>query len=112
MDLAQFVYELRYDDLPAATVQKAKACLLDTLGCILEGAKGDDYAKASRTLQALGDGTYPVIGTKDRSSLQNSVMLHAIMAHSTEFDDSHKQSKTHPGSVIIPAVLGAAALHG
>jgi 2-methylcitrate dehydratase PrpD len=101
-----------YDDLPAATVQKVKACLLDTLGCILEGAKGDDYAKVSRTLQTLGDGTYPVMGTKDQTSLQNSVMLHAMMAHAKEFDDSHNLSKTHPGSVIIPAILGAAALQG
>ena len=36
--LAEFASALRFDDLPAAVVDKAKTCVLDTLGCCIFGA--------------------------------------------------------------------------
>jgi 2-methylcitrate dehydratase PrpD len=108
--LARFVERTQYEVLPADAVSKAKECFLDTLGCMLEGSKGEEFKKAYHSLQLLGEGQSWIAGTNAQTSLQNSVLLHALMAHATEFDDSHKQSKTHPGAVIIPAALGAALL--
>lgn len=110
--LAAFVGNTRYEELPDDVVKKVKECFLDTLGCILEGSKGEEFQKAFTAMNLLGEGSSRIFGTDERTSLQNSVLLHALMAHATEFDDSHKQSKTHPGAVIIPAALGAAWLHG
>ncbi|ALS23897.1 MmgE/PrpD family protein [Paenibacillus naphthalenovorans] len=110
--LAAFVGNTRYEELSDDVVKKVKECFQDTLGCILEGSKGEEFQKAFTAMNLLGEGSSRIFGTDERTSLQNSVLLHALMAHATEFDDSHKQSKTHPGAVIIPAALGAAWLHG
>jgi 2-methylcitrate dehydratase PrpD len=108
--LASYASDIRYEDLPGEVVNKAKECILDTIGCVLEGSKSEDFAKLFRSLRKLGEGPVPVWGTSETTTLQNSVMLHASMAHSTEYDDSHKQSKTHPGAVIFPAAMESSRL--
>lgn len=108
--LAKYASASTYEDLPPEVVQKVKECVLDTLGCVLEGSKSADFAKLSDALRDLGEGHVPIWGTNGATSLQNAVLLHAAMSHSTEYDDSHKQSKTHPGSVIIPAAFATVLL--
>jgi 2-methylcitrate dehydratase PrpD len=108
--LAAYVAGIRFESLPSEVVRKAKDCVLDTFGCVLEGAKSEDSDILRAALNSLGGGGVPVWGTSERASLQNIVLLHAAMAHATEYDDSHKQSKTHPGSIVVPAAFGAAIL--
>lgn len=110
--LARYAHSISYENLPKAVIEKAKTCILDTLACVLQGSKGNEFRNMSEALQRLDHGEEPVWGTGIRTSRQNALMLLASMAHSTEYDDSHKQSKTHPGAVIIPAALTAGKIGG
>ena len=50
--LAEFASELRFEDLPAAVVDKAKTCVLDTLGCCIFGATLDSMRKLAAMVAA------------------------------------------------------------
>lgn len=108
--LAEFASNIRYEDLPTEVVDKTKECIQDLIGCVLLGSQNSAIKRMAAALPYLGEGKIPVWGTSIQSSLQNAVMLHGAMAHSTEFDDAHKQSKTHPGAAIIPAAFGIGLL--
>src|SRR4051812_11766555 len=55
--LAQFASALRFEDLPAQVVAKAKTCILDTLGCCLFGSTLEPVRKLTTFVasEACGD---------------------------------------------------------
>lgn len=103
--IASYVYHTKYDTMPKNVIDKAKECLIDTIGCILEGTKKEEFQKALNVINFSGTGEYSIIGTNEKTNLLDQTFIHSLMAHSTEYDDSHKKSKTHPGAVIIPTLL-------
>src|SRR5438105_3168734 len=53
-DLGVWVAAMRYDDLPPATVKKAKYLLLDTLGCALGAVDAGPVRIAQRVVSVRG----------------------------------------------------------
>ena len=52
----------------------------------------------------------PVIGTSVRTSPVEAAMANAVAAACYEFDDTYTAGSNHPGAVVFPAALAAAAL--
>lgn len=107
--LAEFSSGLRYEDLPAEVVCKAKASILDTLGCCIFGATLPPMQK----LQAMvaGEGCAPVagaFGTSMRTSVSMAALFNGTSAHSFQLDEIHLESTLHPGSLALPAAFGLA----
>lgn len=109
---AAFAADLRFEDLPPEVVSKARAVLLDTLGCILAGSVTEELASAAAASRAAcGEGgTAQVLGTAMRLPLPFAALCNATAAHAREMDDF--EGCLHSGAVIIPAVLGAAIAQG
>jgi 2-methylcitrate dehydratase PrpD len=112
--LAQHISKVAFRDIPVSSIVKAKECLLDTLGCAF-GAIADEtnqsIFKQVRKISCANEtresnNSYPTIwGTSQRMPLLHTVLYNGTLAHTLEFDDVHRRSKVHAGSVVIPASL-------
>jgi 2-methylcitrate dehydratase PrpD len=104
--LANFVYSLRYEQLPNQVIEKAKQCLLDTIGGALAGSASMESRVMVKGIRAFDKSTDSLIwGTPLLSSIFSSCLINGAMAHTLELDDVHKKGKVHAGAVVIPATL-------
>jgi 2-methylcitrate dehydratase PrpD len=111
--LASFVADLRYEEIPAEVAEHAKLCLLDTLGCALFGSALPWTSILEETLEQveadLPAGTgLPIWGTTSRLTAPHAAMVNGAAAHAFELDDLHRESILHAGAVVAPAVFAAA----
>lgn len=79
------------DDLRAA-----RFFVLDTLAC----AVGAANTEPARMLRA--------VARPESSDLPRTAFLIGGLAHILEMDDLHRNSVTHPGSIVVPAALAVA----
>ncbi|MGM0652085.1 MAG: MmgE/PrpD family protein [Bacillota bacterium] len=108
-DLARFVYETDYDNLPAEVISQAKVCLLDLVGAACAGAVALPGHVVTDIIEEAGGAHQAVlIGRKERVPALSAALGNGLYAHGLELDDLHRQSILRPGSPIIPAALAAA----
>ena len=103
--MAEFVANLRYDDIPAEVRQRLKLLMLDSLGCALYGAQ----LEWSRILQKrLGEldttRMCGVWGTNQKLSAPHATLVNGTQVQGFELDDVHRQGMLHVGSVVLPAL--------
>ena len=104
--IAEFVFKLKYEDLPDNVVHEVKRFLYDSVGCAYGGYHTKDVnilrdiyltmgGKEEATLLAFGD-KMPAVN----ATLVNSLMIRAL-----DFNDIYwKEDPSHP-SDLIPAAL-------
>lgn len=109
--LAAFVSQLDIDDVPGEVRARAVRHILDSVGSIIGGA-GDAKVRAvrERWLEVNPAGSISLLGTDRALGIGPAVFLNALAAHTLEMDDVHTGSKTHIGSVVVPAAWGTAQL--
>lgn len=97
-------------DLSHDELAQLKLHLLDHIGLVIGG-----YAQAESTpaiadgIRAItGNGPANIIPTGETVSPASAALFNGAMAHSLDFDDTHKESSLHPGAPVIPAALAVA----
>lgn len=104
--LANFVHQLKFEQLPDQVIEKAKLYILDTVGCALAGSVFKESESMIKAVTTYDKGNEALIwGTPLKSSLFSSCLINGTMAHTLEMDDVHKKGKIHAGAVVIPATL-------
>jgi 2-methylcitrate dehydratase PrpD len=104
--LAGFLTALDYDSLSQEVINATKDCILDTLGCILAGAKVKNMPKLVKELTAESlQKKVTILGYGRKASLFTAGLLNGMMGHAVEMDDVHKLAKSHAGTVVIPTAL-------
>jgi len=94
--------------LPAEITEHAKYHLLDTLASMISGSELPPGQAAQRYLRERGaKGTATIVGFPLTASPTDAALANGVMAHADETDDSHNQSRSHPGSAVVPAALAA-----
>lgn len=107
--LAEFIVNLNYKSLPEEIAQKAKLCLLDTLGAALAGSKTPEAIIAKRLALKLHQKKEATLITgKEKVGLLEAAMANGMMAHALELDDGNRYALGHPGVSVIPTVLALA----
>ena len=107
--LAEWTAGLRYEDLPAPVVARAKRLLLDTLAVAWAGSGAEGIA----ALQALalrqgGARDARVWTSADSVPAPQAAFLNGAMAAALDFDSVHDEATVHADIVVVPAVLGIA----
>jgi 2-methylcitrate dehydratase PrpD len=114
-DLVERAWRIGRDDVGDPDLEAVRTLLLDQLA-VAAGGSATDSARAVRrfVLDLPGESaaSLPIIGTAHRAPALNAAMANAVAGHSIEYDDVHNPSSSHPGVVIFPAALAAAALSG
>ncbi|MBE9524960.1 MAG: MmgE/PrpD family protein, partial [Chloroflexi bacterium] len=111
--MAQFVINLKYEDIPAEAVKEAKRFLLDSIGCALAAVKNEDMLAMYRFTEKLG-GTpeATIIGTGEITNAPNAALMNCLLTRALDYNDIYwEQDPSHP-SDIIGAALAAAEANG
>jgi len=111
--LADFLLELKFDQLSGDTVGMAKRCFLDWLGSAIAGAPAkptEAMLAVARDLGGNEEATLVPNGRKTSAFL--AALVNGAASHVVEMDDLHKGSIVHPAAPVIPAALAVAEREG
>ncbi|TGV06860.1 MmgE/PrpD family protein [Alcaligenaceae bacterium 429] len=105
--LAEFAANLRYEDIPAAVIERTQALFLDTLASIIAGASTRPVQTIDRvsTHMRPDHGPSEILVSAAHSSPFFAAMINAAAAHVVEQDDLHNSSVLHPAAVVFPPAL-------
>ncbi len=104
--LARFAVDLNYRGIPAEVIDRAKACILDTLAVTLYGSTKPWSRTVSRMVRDLGiRGRSTVLGGGWQSQPAQATLANGVMAHAFELDNVRQPgSGVHPGATaFLPA---------
>jgi 2-methylcitrate dehydratase PrpD len=108
-ELSAFLGALSLDDVPSRIVERAKDLVLDHLGVALHSADLPWSAIVRDYARATGDKPESTLyGQRERVGRRVAALANGTAAHGIELDDTHNESFSHPGTVVIPAALAVA----
>lgn len=108
--LATWLSELTLEEVPESVRDRAKALILDGLGCALVGAQLPWSRIATTLVHRLeGQGVHPVIGTGLCTSAPGAALLNGTFIQGFELDDFHPMAPLHSASLVLPALLACLA---
>jgi 2-methylcitrate dehydratase PrpD len=104
--LAEFAAGLKFENIPAPVLHRAKLLILDALGCgLASNAYGfSDVAVAGATALG-GEGTCSVIGREVRLPVRDAALANGMLIHGLDFDDTHLSSIIHATAACLPCAL-------
>jgi 2-methylcitrate dehydratase PrpD len=113
--LAEYAAALRYQDLPAEVVRRAKECIADTVAAIICGSA----LPWSRIVIRYADRTGPggkchILGSEGGAVQANAAALaNGALAHAFELDSlTRPGAGAHPGATVLPPALAIAQQQG
>jgi 2-methylcitrate dehydratase PrpD len=107
--LGAYASGLRYDDLPAAVVEKAKVCILDLLGIAAAGFARENAQTALRAvLRLAAPGRASVWMTPHTMRAIDAVLPNSVASHCILQDDWLPVSHSHIGAAVVPVALAVA----
>ncbi len=109
--IAQFISQLRFEDIPADVITRIKLLILDSLGCAFYGSDLE-WSRILRATLAKLDTTKAcrVWGTPERLSAPHAALVNGTLIQSFELDDVHRQGVLHVGAVTLPPLLAVTEL--
>lgn len=114
--LADFVVNTSYEDIPRQVIETQKKSILDavaiTLGASTLGDGCRDMVDIAQQLAVDGKAEAKVIGFGIKLPAIWAAFANASMAHSLDFGDTHQKSTIHSNSSSFPAALAVAESMG
>jgi 2-methylcitrate dehydratase PrpD len=110
---ARWTAALRYEDLPAPVVEKAKALLLHALAGAVLGSRSQaarHVVGIALTEEGRSDGAR-VFNDSRRASRVGAAFANSELIHASFLFDSYRML-THPGPVLVPAAIATCELEG
>ncbi|HHV79390.1 MAG TPA: MmgE/PrpD family protein [Firmicutes bacterium] len=107
-ELVGCIVNTDFTKLEPETLERARYCLLDALGCGLLGSSLPEGRALSSAMHSLcPDGSAPVWGTAMTLPADQCALACGTFCHMRELDDVH-YSIVHPGAVCVPAAVAVA----
>lgn len=107
--IADFVLNLKYEDIPKGVIEYVKLLAIDTFGCIMPSLN-EEHAKAvDRAIKKLVNPEEATQwGKNDKISIDHAFMYNACLVHGLDYDDTHAGAIVHPSASVLVAtfVLG------
>jgi len=110
-DLARFVAETEWQDVPDKVRHEAKRALLNFFAVAIAGCRTQPVEMALASLAEFSGGKQAtVIGHADRLDALSAAFLNAAGANVFDYCDTHLPTVVHPTSPVAPALLALAEL--
>lgn len=107
-EVARFVAEAKFEDLPPEVVHEAKRVLLDSIGCAIAGITTDKGKIAIRLARRLGGlPESSIIGIGDKSSCSHAAFANGELINALDYD-----AISHIPPFVIPPPLALAESAG
>jgi 2-methylcitrate dehydratase PrpD len=107
--LAEFALGLRPEEIPTATVEAVRRCVLDLVGSAMAGSRSEAGLIARGCAQRLGGPGKALIwfggGTGQPAG---AAFANSSAASALDLDDGNRAAGGHPGAAVIPAALAVA----
>lgn len=102
--LVDFVYELKWEDIPENVKNATRNVVFDTVGVGIGACHNDQNVNIIKTFKEIDEGTgnTQIWGRKEKMSLLNAIYINGMEGHTLEMDDVHTRSKVHIGTVVVP----------
>jgi len=112
-DMAGWLTALRYEDLPADVMARAKRVVLDTLGCAL-GALDAEPVRMARAVVALqgGNAQSTVVGVGGKVSADQAAFLNGMALRYLDYNDYIALGRPHHASINVAPALAIAEMTG
>lgn len=95
-----------FDNFSDKSIDKAKQCLVDYIGCLYAGFEYESSNIARKySIENYAPGRCTIAGVKEKLVPIGACFVNAVTAHATELDDVAKESKLHVGVIVIPVAL-------
>lgn len=108
-ELARFVVESKYTDLPEATRHQGCRTFLNWLGCAIGGSQHQAVETALAALAPVaGPAQATLPGRSERLDILNAALITGIGSHVFDFDDTHLETVIHPAGPVASALLALA----
>ena len=109
--MAEFARDLRFDEIPQASVHEAKRFLLDSVGCALAAVGNEDMqAMHSFTEKLGGTAEATIIGSGLRTNAPNAALMNCLLVRALDYNDIYwVQDPSHPSDIIGAALAAAEA---
>lgn len=110
--LARYAASLRFEDIPDAVLHRAKAALIDTLGCAMGGYE-TDLCTITRAMAGASSGNPParVLGSQMLTTPQMAAFVNGTMVRGLDFNDVYmSQSTCHPSDALSGVLATGDAL--
>lgn len=109
MELAHFVNDTEYHDLPSEVVRAVKRDVLDTIAVGLGGSSANGVAQVLEYAEEMGgraSSTILAYGTRVPPTV--AALVNGTMCHALDYDDTHDRAVIHSGCIVVPAALATA----
>jgi len=103
-EIAQWVAG-RASSWPVEAYSVAEDALIDTVACMVVGAKQPAILRLFGLVSEWGDGPATVVGTPRKLSSPWAALVNGAGAHALDYDDNFDPAKAHASAVLIPALL-------
>lgn len=112
-ELARFVTQTSFSDLPAGAVAESKRILLDSIGCALAAGNQLKGQVAVEYAQILGgaDASVTILGSDQRSSIFGAAFANGELINALDYDailpPGHVSPYVLPGALAVAEVQGS-----
>ncbi|MBI4312120.1 MAG: MmgE/PrpD family protein, partial [Chloroflexi bacterium] len=104
-ELAHFIVDLRYEDLPAPVVEAAKVAITDGIGNMLAGSQQPLAQKVAQYVSDLGGSpAYTVVGHSFKTNALLAAFANGVFGHCLDFE-IQGYPPTHGTSSCLPSAL-------
>ena len=112
-DIARWLVALRYEDVPADVIARAKRVLLDTVGCAL-GAIGAAPVQAAQRGVALqgGNPQATILGIGRKASCDQAAFLNGMALRYFDYNDYIALGRPNHASINVAPALAVAEMQG
>jgi len=112
-DVARWIVDLRYEELPANVIARAERVLLDTVGCAL-GAIGAEPVQIAQQVVAMqgGNPQSTILGIGRKVSCEQAAFLNAMALRYLDYNDYVALGRPNHGSLNVAPALAVAEMQG
>ncbi|MEM7781352.1 MAG: MmgE/PrpD family protein [Pseudomonadota bacterium] len=99
-------------DWPEEAYAVAETSLIDTVACMVAGAREPAIGKLFNLALGWGEGPCTIIGHSKNLSAPSAALVNGASAHVLDYDDNFDPAKAHASAVLIPALIAVGEQEG
>lgn len=107
--LSKFIVELNLENVTQKVIEAIKLCVLDSFSVAVGASKDELVENIIKEYKKLyhveSDNDVLVWGHNIKLPFVQAAFINSLMGHRLELDDVHTNSKTHIGTVVVPAAI-------
>jgi 2-methylcitrate dehydratase PrpD len=111
-ELAGFIANLKYQDVPAPVRERVKDYILDALASALAGRQGDEVRQVHALASALGNSHEATVIGDGQLSLAGATLLNGYLITAVTVCDVHRPTLYHTTPEVVPPALAIAERDG